>query len=279
MRHSAFEIQEPGCKLDTGGAPALPSLPFMWVTTNMTAAPDDLPLLRAHSLDSVEGVYRCGLGTVVAGSGTTETRRMELTGPAGARPVYLKKYWYPTFWRRVRALGRGTFLGTPKVRREYDSLLQMRAWGLDAPQPIAWGEERVAGFLSRSFLITEGVPDPTPLHEFLSHTLPSVPPAARAGKRRELIHKLARCARRLHRHRFAHHDLFWRNVILSGQSLEHFFLIDAHKGACWKPGGELRARAQDLACLDAAAPWFFHRTERLRFYLAYAEKRKLERED
>lgn len=245
----------------------------------MRIAPDWQALLRQHQLDTVAGVYRCTLGTVVAGSGTTETRQLELKGDSQSRPVYVKKYWYPTFWRRLRAVGRGTLMGSTKVRREYDNLLQLRAWGLDAPHPIAWGEERTVGWLSRSLLITESVPSPVPLHEYLSHVLPAIPLQARASKRRELIQNLARYTQRLHHHQFAHHDLFWRNIILSGASLEKFFLIDAHKGGCWKPNRERHDRAQDLACLDAAAPWFFQRSERLRFYLVYAAKTKLERSD
>ena len=51
--------------------------------------------------------------------------------------------------------------------------------------------------------------------------------------------------------------------------MDHFHLIDAHKGRCWQPWQANQCRAIDLAALDAPAPWFFRRTERLRFLLAY----------
>jgi hypothetical protein len=66
-----------------------------------------------------------------------------------------------------------------------------------------------------------------------------------------------------------HHDYFWRNIILTGKSLSRFFLIDAHKGGLWRPCAERWSRAKDLATLDAPAPHFFRRTERLRFFLRY----------
>jgi tRNA A-37 threonylcarbamoyl transferase component Bud32 len=147
---------------------------------------------------------------------------------------------------------------------------------------VAYGEERVAGWLLRSYLISEGVPDPVPLHVFIRQEL--LQPANSTGpadairrRRRELIAGLASATRRLHEHRFVHHDYFWRNILLSRGALAQFFLIDAHKGRRWYPGESQRAPAQDLAALDAAAPAFFRRTERLRFFLQYRGIPRLDR--
>ena len=144
---------------------------------------------------------------------------------------------------------------------------------------MAYGEERRAGWLLRSFLISEGVSNPMPLHIFIRDRLPALPPEEARRARRELIERLAHCTRRLHEHGFVHHDYFWRNILLSGGDLTRFFLIDAHKGRCWRPGGEQRGRAKDLAALDAPAPRFFRRTERLRFFLHYRGHRRLDAED
>jgi hypothetical protein len=123
--------------------------------------------------------------------------------------------------------------------------------------------------LLRSFLISEGVFNPMPLDVFIRDRLPALPLEESRRVRRELIERLAHCTRRLHEHGFVHHDYFWRNILLSGGELTRFFLIDAHKGRCWRPGGERPSRAKDLAALDAPAPRFFRRTERLRFFLLY----------
>jgi len=63
---------------------------------------------------------------------------------------------------------------------------------------------------------------------------------------------------------------FWRNILISGNSLDRFYLIDAHKG-----GVRRGNRADDLAALDSPAPAFFRRTERLRFFLRYLNHQRL----
>ena len=101
----------------------------------------------------------------------------------------------------------------------------------------------------------------------------------RRQARRTLVENLAAYTRRLHERHFVHHDYFWRNILLTGRSLEHFFLIDAHKGRTWRTWEERRARARDLAALDAPAPHFFRRSERLRFFLLYRGRRTLDSAD
>jgi hypothetical protein len=117
--------------------------------------------------------------------------------------------------------------------------------------------------------MSEGVPSPLPLDLFIRDVLPAMSAPERRKQQRDLIRQLADYTRRLHEHHFVHHDYFWRNILLSGKSLAHFFLIDSHKGRCWKSWGESGGRAKDLATLDSPAPWFFRRSERLRFFLAY----------
>ena len=256
-------------------------------------------LLRAQGLDTVAGVYACTGGTVFTRTPSTEVRRVELSLPVPAtasappsgsglglglgepavpRVVFIKKYWIRKRSQLWSGMFRGTFFGMPKVRREFYNLERLRGWGLDAPAGVAFGEERRMGWLVRSFLISEAVPDPVPLQVHIRDRLRSLPSAeARAG-RRQLIDRLASYTRRLHGHRFVHHDYFWRNILLEGESLEHFHLIDAHKGRGWYPGEDRRARARDLAALDAPAPWFFRRTERLRFFLRYLDIARLDAE-
>jgi tRNA A-37 threonylcarbamoyl transferase component Bud32 len=155
----------------------------------------------------------------------------------------------------------------------------LRAWGLDAPAPVAYGEERSAGWLHRSFLISEGVHNPRPLDLFIRDHLPTLPSSEQRLLRRTLITRLADYTRRMHEHCFVHHDYFWRNILLNGTSLARFFLIDSHKGHCWKSWLESRSRAKDLATLDAPAPSFFRRAERLRFFLRYRGHPRVTRDD
>jgi len=249
----------------------------MFRTDKMVIHPEWRALLKEHGLDTLSGVYENSAGRRVASSGSTEVREIQLAdATAGSsRNIFIKRYWFPSFASRWNGALRGTLLGRSKVRREFDNLAWLRAHGFDAPLPVAWGEERSGGWLTRSFLISEGIPEPVALSKFIRDTLPSRP----ASVRGELIERLAALTRRLHEQRFVHHDLFWRNIILTGESLDRFALIDAHKGRVWRAGAERRSRAADLAALDAPAPWFFRRTERLRFFLLYRGHARLTSED
>ena len=234
--------------------------------SKMFIADDWQPLLRAQRLDTVEGLWSHTGGKIVKSAPSTEVRRLEVDG----RQLYLKKYWVTHPNQLLSGIARGVLFGRSKVRREYENLARLRDWGLDAPAPVAYGEVRRAGWLVRSVLVSEGIAQPLPLDEFIRNQLPLQP-----SLRDVLIGRLADYVRCLHEHNFAHQDLYWRNIILNGTSLEHFHLIDAHKSRCWSAANELPCRAQDLATLDAPAPWFFRRSERLRFYLRYIGHNKL----
>ncbi len=249
----------------------------MFRSDKMVVHPTWQALLKAHGLETVRGAYENSAGRAIASSGSTEVREVELTGADSAPPrvIFIKRYWFPSFASRWNGALRGTLFGRSKVRREFDNLAWLRAHGFDAPLPVAWGEERSGGWLKRSLLISEGIPEPVALSKFIRDTLPSRPAAAR----RELIERLAALTRRLHEQRFVHHDLFWRNIILTGESLDRFALIDAHKGRVWRAGTEQGSRGADLAALDAPAPWYFRRTERMRFFLRYRGHARLTPED
>jgi tRNA A-37 threonylcarbamoyl transferase component Bud32 len=242
---------------------------------NVMIAPEWQELLRQRGLPSVEAVYRLREGAVLKGGAATELRCLEWRDDKQTGVLFIKKYWYPTSRLRWSGFYRGTFLGTSKVRREYENLARLRAWGLDAPAPVAYGEERRGRWLHRSYLISEGVPSPMPLDLFIRDVLPTMAAPERRRQQTELLQRLADYTRRMHDHHFVHHDYFWRNILLSGKSLEHFFLIDSHKGRCWKSWAEFDGRAKDLATLDSPAPWFFRRSERLRFFLRYREHPRL----
>jgi tRNA A-37 threonylcarbamoyl transferase component Bud32 len=238
------------------------------------------PLLMTHGLTTVDGVYRLSKGLPVTRSGSTEVRRVLLGEAARSRVVYIKKYWLTNPNQIASGLTRGMVFGRGKARREYENLERLRRWEVDAPFPVAYGEERVCGCLVRSFLMSEEVTDPVPLSQWIRDMLRRLDDQATVRAwRRTLLTRLADAVGRLHEHGFVHHDLFWRNIILSGGGLETFSLIDAHKGRSWRDGEEPEARARDLASLDAAAPFYFSKSERMRFFMRYRRVSRLRPED
>lgn len=244
-----------------------------------TITPGYESLLREHCLDSVDAVYQCAAGDIITRSGSTEVRKVILGSGVKSETFFIKKYWISRPQQLWSGMFRGTLFGCPKARREYQNLALLRTMGLDAPEPVAFGEERKGGWLVRSCLISKSVPTPLPLHHFIRDHLPTLRGAEAKQTRRTLIDNLALYTRRMHEHRFVHHDYFWRNILLVGLSLEHFYLIDAHKGRVWRSRSADRVRASDLASLDAPAPHFFRRSERLRFFLRYRDHQTLDEQD
>ena len=249
---------------------------MVFANSHAVISPPWRDILRTHGLDTVTGVYRTGLGQPVTRSVSTEVRRINLGDNKAERIVFVKKYWVNSSSQLWNGMLRGTFFGRSKVRREFENLTLLRSWGLDAPEPLAYGEERHSRWLVRSFLITAGVVNPVPLDVFIRDRLPLSDATQVSALRRELITSLADATRRQHDHHFFHHDYFWRNIILSGANLDRFWLIDAHKGRQWTWVQERQSRAYDLAALDAPAPRFFRQTERLRFFLAYLGQKRLD---
>lgn len=257
----------------------LPKTLAMLRAQKLVVSPGWETFLRAGGIDGVDAVYRLQVGEQITRSRSTEVRRVSLAHEGTPRVVFIKKYSANNARQLWSGALRGTLFGKSKARREFENMARLRDWGLDAPAPVAYGEERRARWLTRSFLISEGIPDPVPLDVFIRDILPGKPEIERRRLRRELIGKLADYTRRLHEKRFVHHDYFWRNIILTGHSLEHFALIDAHKGRLWPSWAEQQSRAKDLATLDAPAPRFFRRSERLRFLLRYRGVEKLRADD
>jgi len=240
----------------------------MLSTAKLVIAPDWLSALRARQLDRFDALWNLR-GDVVKSAASTEVVRVALE----SRTVFVKKYWVDRANQLLSAVTRGALVGRSKVQCEFENMCQLRAWNLDAPAPVAYGERRRAGWLVRSLLVSEGIVEPVPLDVFIRDTLPTRPEL-----RRKLLERLADYVHRLHARHFEHHDLYWRNIILSCGALTQFHLLDAHKGRVWRPNRERQARAQDLATLDAPAPAFFHRTERMRFLLRYLHKTRLDEE-
>ena len=232
--------------------------------------------LRAAGLGTFELAFLCEQGTVVRRGGSSEVRRVEIE-VAGARQVlFLKKSWV-TRWAQLRSrVFRGMFFGASQVRREFANLARLHEWQLTEAMPVAFGEERRAGWLWRSFLMSTGIAEPMPVDAFIRDVLPRLAGSERQARRSELLREVARVTQAMHARRFTHGDLYWRNLVIAQHDLARISLIDVPRGRRhWREPG-VRARAQDLAALDAPAPCFFRRTERLRFLLDYRQSRRLD---
>lgn len=203
-------------------------------------------------------------GEIIAKDSTTRTVRVEVNG----RRYYVKRY---------HGLGKKPlrrWFGKPRVQLEWENLQRFADWGIPTAQLVAYGLESQGGRFVRGALITAEIPDTTDLGK-LART--HDPRLKSQSWRDGVSARIADIARRMHGRRFVHGDLKWRNLLVDGTG--QVFLIDCPSGGFWWPPFLEYRIVKDLACLDKVAKRHLSRTQRLRFYLDYSQKKKLEDAD
>ncbi len=218
---------------------------------------DPAAAARFADLDAVFALE----GEIVAKDSTTRTVRVEVDG----RRYYVKRY---------HGLGKKPlrrWFGTPRVQLEWENLQRFADWGIPTARLVAFGLESQGGRFARGALITAEIPDTTDLGKLArSHD----PRLKSQSWRDGVAAQVADIARRLHGRRFVHGDLKWRNLLVDAAG--KVFLIDCPSGGFWWPPFLEYRIVKDLACLDKVAKRHLSRTQRLRFYLDYARKKKLD---
>ena len=147
-------------------------------------------------------------------------------------------------------------------------------------QRIAAGEERDAlGRLLRAFIITRAVPGARTLTEFVEQDCPNRTSPDSRLLRKKILVQLAEMTRRIHERGFFHHDLYWRNILVTraAEGPPEVWWIDSPRGHHARFHREHR-RVKDLACLDRMASLHCSRGERLDFVRAYLDKRRADAE-
>jgi len=232
-------------------------------------------ILRASGLASVQGVLDRTDGRVAAWSRSTET--LHVPGVDGAPGFFIKRYYYPTWRKRMRGAFRGAFFGAHRGQAEFRLLNEMRALGLPAVRPIAYGARRTGHFLVACFLVTEEIPGARNLTSFAGDVL-SGQITLNGADRALLARRLARQVAELHMARFAHGQLFWRNILIRFNLVNEpeFFFLDVRP----RRGGRHFGRAgrwwlHELSHLAASAMPFATRIEKMRFLVEYFGARRL----
>jgi len=245
----------------------------MIVTQHIWLDPAYRERLRACGLDSVSRVLQLVEGHVAAWSRSTDT--LHVPDPAGRPGFYVKRYFFHDWTKRLRGTFRGTFFGRHRAQAEWRALNALRAAGVPAARPVAWGERRVLHFLTACFLITEEVPQAQNLTSFALDV--------RAGRRslsqterNKLLCALAEQLAAMHEAGCAHGNLFWRNLLVryGPDDRPEYFFLDAQPLRAWErftPGGTW---LRELAQVCASALPFTSRSERLRFVRHYLGVRR-----
>jgi hypothetical protein len=206
-------------------------------------------------------------------------RRLEFNArPRGAsRPVrvFLKRYDRPPILLQLRNWvlhhARRSF-----ARTEGETAERLAACGIPTPHVVARGEQWGLLFERRSFLMIEEVRDSEALERRLPPCFDGDATGTGQGARRDFIRQLAAFVKRFHDTGYRHRDLYLCHIFCSSQG--ELSLIDLARAS--RPFLRRRFQIKDLAQLHySASGTRFSRTDRLRFYLAYADRRSLRRRD
>lgn len=178
--------------------------------------------------------------------------------------------------KRYRNAGKGLrrYAARPRVKAEWQNLKRFAKWGIPTAEVIAQGLERRVGAFVRGAMITREIPNSRDLADLADQGSPLLQDRAWV---KAVSKQIARATRIMHQHHFTHNDLKWRNILVDQQT--KVYLIDCPSGTFWW-GPMLRYRiVKDLACLDKVGKYHLSRTQRLRFYLQYVERARLNEQD
>lgn len=220
------------------------------------------------SLDAVFALQ----GERVASDPESEVLRVRF----GGSMYYVKRYVIGRRSLVRRWFGLRDLFGPQRAVREWKNLQRFHSWGLPTATLVAWGQERRGGRFVRAALITEEIRDTLDLARMARESDPRLRNHAWVAA---VSAQVAAYARTMHAHSFAHNDLKWRNLLVDNVSPPTVYLIDCPSGCRWWWPFLAYRTIKDLACLDKVAKYQLTHTQRLRFYLDYAGKSRLDPAD
>ncbi|MEY1662252.1 lipopolysaccharide kinase InaA family protein [Isoalcanivorax beigongshangi] len=204
-----------------------------------------------HSLDQVFALA----GTPVTRDPISDVIRIERHGIG----FYIKRYW-----NRNHRRGWRDYLRHPRVQREWENLARFAAWHIPTASVVANGLERRQWGFVRGAMITREIASTESLATLAERADPRFD---QPGWVARISRQVADITRTLHRQRFAHNDLKWRNLLVDHNDI--VYLIDCPTGTFWR-GPFLQHRiAKDLACLDKLGRRHLSSAQRLAFYRHY----------
>ena len=159
---------------------------------------------------------------------------------------------------------------------DYMPASQLEQHGIQTPKTIAYGYEWSGLFEKRSFMVMSAIEGHS-----LEEQLPECFDEAKSEKsyrlRCRFIDKLADFVKAFHDTGFRHRDLYLCHIFMTGK--DTFHLIDLHRA--FKPGLlSERYRLKDLTQLHYSSPGrVISQSDRLRFYLRYRGKTKIDASD
>lgn len=232
--------------------------------------------LAESGLDSLEAVIYCQKGQMLSKVGLAGWRHRICFPLADGQTAYLKRYIRPPFFVQMKAWiqhRHRAFLA------EYDKgpSDELARAKILTPQVIAYGGQWTGCVENCSFIITLEIPNGRSLEQKLPNCFETPPAPKQRQAKNEFIYRLADFVRRFHETGYCHRDLYLSHLFLSDE--QTLYLIDLHR--TFKPRiGSCYYRIKDIAQLHYSCPAAkISSSDRLRFYLAYAQMEKLTTQD
>ncbi|MBN1974287.1 MAG: hypothetical protein JW787_11650 [Sedimentisphaerales bacterium] len=233
---------------------------------------------RKLGLTSIESVFAFDTAKNLTKKNLASFRsrlQFEISSPRSTT-LFLKRYDNPPITVQLKNWfsGRGRkslgFL-------EYETSEKLRRAGINTPKTIAYGQQWNSIFEKRSFFITEKIPDAEAIERKLPDCFQGKPAPENLRLRRKFISNLAKFIKKFHETNYRHRDLYLSHIFYSNK--DDFYLIDLARA--FRPFIlKRRFQIKDIAQLYYSAPGkHFSRTDRMRFYLDYTGRRKLNPDD
>ena len=238
-------------------------------------------LLQAAGLDSVQGVFNSTVDELVTTGGEfggEDVSRIRIQDGSVQRTFYIKRYWNRELRRMWKRAFRGSILGASIMKREFSKMKELDALGIPTLKLVAWGDQRFCAGVINTFMITEELPHATGVDSLATTWFTQTGDTQLIQWQNSLIAEAARHLRKMHQHGFEHHDLFFRNIMVSDKEPLVMYIFDCPRAFRW-PTWLMKYRCvQDLATLDAAASAVFTPSQRMRFMHLYLDCKRLNTE-
>ncbi len=185
-----------------------------------------------------------------------------------------ESYYVKSYYKSGRKLHK--YMGTSRVRREYNNLSLFKKLGIAVPEVIAFGQGPRCGKHRPGVLVTKGVNNSVDLASLAEQRAEQLQDPHWV---RKVMAQVADYTYRLHQAKFIHNDLKWRNILVTLDAEPKVYFIDCPSGK--RRWGLLfnRGVKKDLACLDKVAKYVLSKTMRLAFYKQYQHIKRLRAED
>jgi tRNA A-37 threonylcarbamoyl transferase component Bud32 len=238
--------------------------PGFWVDEDYKSAFSQAGLNSVDAVFSFEGDYTLSKPALARHRSRI---RFEISNPATT--LFLKRYENPPVFEQIKNWISHRCVASTMFY-DLDAALKLAAAGINTPRPVCYGRQWGLFFEKQSFIVTEQIPG-----ESLERLLPDCFAAdanENLKERRKFIAELAQFAGKFHNTGYRHRDFYFAHIFHHNGD---FYLIDLQRASRPLLLAK-RYRIKDVAQLSYSAPKkYFSRTDRLRFYLAYAAKAQL----